>query len=417
MKTLSVLGSTGSIGTQTLEIVREFPERFKVVALTAGNNLDLLIDQILEHRPEVVALADGERVAELRQRLEALEPGLRPSRLPELLGGSDGLCAAAAWPTAQLVVTGIVGCAGLLPTLAAIRAGKDLALANKETLIAAGPVVLPELEASGSRLLPADSEHSALFQCLQGTPWADTARLSTGVPTPGLRRIQLTASGGAFRDWDAADLVKATVADATSHPNWSMGRKITVDSATLMNKGLEVIEAHYLFGLDYDHIEIVIHPQSIVHSMVELADSSVLAQLGWPDMKLPILYCLSWPERIDTPWPRLDLTQVGQLTFRQPDRAKYPCMELAYAAGRAGGTMPAAMNAANEQAVALFLEERIHFLDIPRLIEQVCDRHRVDLHPTPNLDDVLATDAWARRAVREAAATPAGSAPAGLLPR
>jgi len=417
MKTLSVLGSTGSIGTQTLEIAREFPERFKVVALTAGNNLDLLVDQILEHQPEVVALADGERLAELRQRLEALEPGLRPARPPELLGGSDGLCAAAAWPTAELVVTGIVGCAGLLPTLAAIRAGKDLALANKETLIAAGPVVLPELEASGSRLLPADSEHSALFQCLQGTPWADTARLSTGVPTPGLRRIQLTASGGAFRDWDAADLVKATVADATSHPNWSMGRKITVDSATLMNKGLEVIEAHYLFGLDYDHIEIVIHPQSIVHSMVELADSSVLAQLGWPDMKLPILYCLSWPERIDTPWPRLDLTQVGQLTFRQPDRAKYPCMELAYAAGRAGGTMPAAMNAANEQAVALFLEERIHFLDIPRLIEQVCDRHRIDLQPTPSLDDVLATDAWARRAVCEAAAAPVGSAPAGLLPR
>ena len=417
MKTLSVLGSTGSIGTQTLEIVREFPERFKVVALTAGNNLDLLIDQILEHQPEVVALADGERVAELRERLQALAPNLRPARPPELLGGSEGLCAAAAWATADLVVTGIVGCAGLLPTLAAIRAGKDLALANKETLIAAGPVVLPELEASGSRLLPADSEHSALFQCLQGTPWADTARLSTGVPTPGLRRIQLTASGGAFRDWEAADLVKATVADATSHPNWSMGRKITVDSATLMNKGLEVIEAHYLFGLDYDHIEIVIHPQSIVHSMVELADSSVLAQLGWPDMKLPILYCLSWPERIDTAWPRLDLTQVGQLTFRQPDRAKYPCMELAYAAGRAGGTMPAAMNAANEEAVALFLEERIHFLDIPRLIEQVCDRHRVDLRHAPSLEDVLAIDAWARRAVREAALAPVGSVPVGLLPR
>jgi len=417
MKTLSVLGSTGSIGTQTLEIVSEFPDRFRVVALTAGNNLDLLIDQILGFEPEVVALADPERVAELRQRLHDLEPARRPGRMPELLGGSDGLCAAAAWPSADLVVTGIVGCAGLLPTLAAIRAGKDLALANKETLIAAGPVVLPELERSGSRLLPADSEHSALFQCLQGTPWADTARLSTGVPTPGLRRIQLTASGGAFRDWDAADLVKVTVADATSHPNWSMGRKITVDSATLMNKGLEVIEAHYLFGLDYDHIEIVIHPQSIIHSMVELADSSVLAQLGWPDMKLPILYCLSWPERIHTPWPRLDLTQVGQLTFRQPDQQKYPCMALAYAAGRAGGTMPAAMNAANEQAVALFLEERIHFLDIPPLIEQVCDRHRNDLRSDPSLEDVLATDAWARRAVLETAIARADSVRAPLLPR
>ncbi|MEO1003734.1 MAG: 1-deoxy-D-xylulose-5-phosphate reductoisomerase [Cyanobacteria bacterium J06638_7] len=404
MKALSVLGSTGSIGTQTLEIAEEFPDRFRVVALTAGANLNLLIEQIRRHSPEVVALADPSRLAELRSRLQRLEPA-RPARLPELLGGSEGLCAAAAWASADLVVTGIVGCAGLLPTLAAIRAGKVLALANKETLIAAGPVVLPELERSGARLLPADSEHSAIFQCLQGTPWPDTARLSTGVPTPGLRRIQLTASGGAFRDWPAADLAKATVADATSHPNWSMGRKITVDSASLMNKGLEVIEAHYLFGLDYDHIEIVIHPQSIIHSMVELADSSVLAQLGWPDMKLPILSCLSWPERVPTPWRRLDLTAVGSLTFAAPDPAKYPCMRLAYAAGRAGGTMPAVLNAANEQAVALFLAEQVPFLAIPRLIEMVCDRHRGDLMASPCLDDVLAVDAWARQAVREAAAT------------
>lgn len=405
MKAIAVLGSTGSIGTQTLEIAEEFPERFRVVALTAGNNLDLLIEQIRRHSPEVVALADAGRVAELRQRLAALESAQQPARLPEILGGNEGLCAVAAWPSAELVVTGIVGCAGLLPTLAAIRAGKDLALANKETLIAAGPVVLPELSKSGSRLLPADSEHSAIFQCLQGTPWPDTARLSTGVPTPGLRRIQLTASGGAFRDWDPADLHKATVADATSHPNWSMGRKITVDSATLMNKGLEVIEAHYLFGLDYDDIEIVIHPQSIIHSMVELADSSVLAQLGWPDMKLPILCCLSWPERIDTPWRRLDLTEVGSLTFRAPEASRYPCMGLAYAAGRAGGTMPAVLNAANEQAVALFLEERIHFLDIPRLIEQACERHASDLSADPSLETVLEVDAWARRQVREAAAS------------
>ena len=405
MKAISVLGSTGSIGTQTLEIVEDFPDRFKVVALTAGRNLELLIQQIQRHAPEVVALADAELVASLKARLNALEPAQRPAKLPEILGGPDGICVAAAWPSADLVVTGIVGCAGLLPTLAAVRAGKDLALANKETLIAAGPVVLPELAKSGSRLLPADSEHSAIFQCLQGTPWADTARLSTGIPTPGLRRIQLTASGGAFRDWDADDLVKATVADATSHPNWSMGKKITVDSASLMNKGLEVIEAHYLFGLDYDHIEIVIHPQSIIHSMVELADSSVLAQLGWPDMKLPILYCMSWPERLETPWRRLDLTEVGQLSFRKPDPSKYPCMQLAYAAGRSGGTMPAVMNAANEQAVALFLEEQVHFLDIPRLIERVCDRHRVDLTSNPSLDDVLAIDTWARQAVLEAAGT------------
>jgi 1-deoxy-D-xylulose-5-phosphate reductoisomerase len=401
VKAISVLGSTGSIGTQTLEIVEDFPEQFRVVALSAGRNLSLLVSQIQRHRPDVVALADPALLAELKDRLMALPAETRPQPLPHLVGGPEGLDVAASWDSADLVVTGIVGCAGLLPTLAAIRAGKDLAVANKETLIAAGPVVLPELKKSGSRLLPADSEHSAIFQCLQGTPWSDTARLSTGVPTPGLRRIQLTASGGAFRDWSASELEKATVADATSHPNWSMGKKITVDSASLMNKGLEVIEAHYLFGLDYDHIEIVIHPQSIIHSMVELADSSVLAQLGWPDMKLPILYCMSWPSRLETPWRRLDLTEVGQLSFRAPDPAKYPCMDLAYAAGRAGGTMPAVLNAANEEAVAQFLEEKIHFLDIPKMIEGACEQHKADLACSPSLDDVLAVDQWARQAVRE----------------
>ena len=401
MKAISVLGSTGSIGTQTLEIVEDFPDQFRVVALSAGRNLSLLVSQIQRHRPDVVALADPALLAELKDRLMALPADTRPEPLPQLVGGPEGLDVVASWDAADLVVTGIVGCAGLLPTLAAIRAGKDLAVANKETLIAAGPVVLPELKKSGSRLLPADSEHSAIFQCLQGTPWSDTARLSTGVPTPGLRRIQLTASGGAFRDWSAADLEKATVADATSHPNWSMGKKITVDSASLMNKGLEVIEAHYLFGLDYDHIEIVIHPQSIIHSMVEIADSSVLAQLGWPDMKLPILYCMSWPSRLETPWRRLDLTEVGQLSFRAPDPAKYPCMDLAYAAGRAGGTMPAVLNAANEEAVAQFLEEKIHFLDIPKMIEGACEQHKGDLAANPCLDDVLAVDQWARQAVRE----------------
>ena len=401
MKAISVLGSTGSIGTQTLEIVEDFPDQFRVVALSAGRNLSLLVTQIQRHRPDVVALADPALLAELKDRLIALPADSRPEPLPHLVAGPEGLDVVASWDAADLVVTGIVGCAGLLPTLAAIRSGKDLAVANKETLIAAGPVVLPELKKSGSRLLPADSEHSAIFQCLQGTPWSDTARLSTGVPTPGLRRIQLTASGGAFRDWSAADLEKATVADATSHPNWSMGKKITVDSASLMNKGLEVIEAHYLFGLDYDHIEIVIHPQSIIHSMVELADSSVLAQLGWPDMKLPILYCMSWPSRLETPWRRLDLTEVGQLSFRAPDPAKYPCMDLAYAAGRAGGTMPAVLNAANEEAVAQFLEEKIHFLDIPKMIEGACEQHKPDLAANPCLDDVLAVDQWARQAVRE----------------
>jgi 1-deoxy-D-xylulose-5-phosphate reductoisomerase len=291
----------------------------------------------------------------------------------------------AAHPAAQRVVTGIVGCAGLLPTLAAIRAGKDIALANKETLVAGGPVVLPLVREYGVKLIPVDSEHSAIFQCLQG------------VPPGSLRRILLTASGGAFRDWPAEKLDQVTLADALKHPNWVMGRKITIDSATLMNKGLEVIEAHWLFGLDYNRIEVLIHPQSIVHSLIELADTSVLAQLGWPDMHLPILYGLSWPERLATPWDPLDLVKLGSLTFKAPDHRKYPCLQLAYAAGQAGGTLPAVLNAANEAAVALFLQERIRFLDIPRLLEQVCERHQVI--PAPSLEDILEVDAWARQQV------------------
>jgi len=280
-----------------------------------------------------------------------------------------------------------------LPTIAAIKAGKDIALANKETLIAGGPVVLPLVEAHGVKLLPADSEHSAIFQCLQG------------VPEGGLRRIILTASGGAFRDWPVEKLAQVTVADALKHPNWSMGRKITVDSATLMNKGLEVIEAHYLFGLDYDRIDIVIHPQSIIHSLIEVQDTSVLAQLGWPDMRLPLLYALSWPERIATNWEPLDLVKSGDLTFRKPDHEKYPCMQLAYAVGRAGGCMPAIMNAANEQAVALFLDEKITFLEIPKVIEKVCHRFQSQNTSSPTLEDILAADDWARRAVLEASQT------------
>ncbi len=403
MKAISVLGSTGSIGTQTLQIAKEFPTQFKVVALTAGQNLDLLTEQIKTHQPEIVGLAKEDNISELLDRLNNLSTEEKPNVLPQIVGGTEGLNMAASWDHADLVVTGIVGCAGLLPTLAAIKAGKDIALANKETLIAAGPVVLPELKRSGSRLLPADSEHSAIFQCLQGTPWAENARLSTGIPTPGLRHIQLTASGGAFRDWSSADLKHATVKDATSHPNWSMGRKITVDSATLMNKGLEVIEAHYLFGLDYDHIEIIIHPQSIIHSMIELADSSVLAQMGWPDMKLPILYAMSWPNRIETPWKRLNLSELKQLTFKDPDTEKYPCMGLAYSAGKSGGTMPAVLNAANEQAVALFLNEEISFLSIPKVIEATCEKHKDDLQANPQLEDVIAVDKWARIEVQEIA--------------
>jgi 1-deoxy-D-xylulose-5-phosphate reductoisomerase len=381
VKAITLLGSTGSIGTQTLDIVAQYPEQFRIVGLAAGRNVEMLAQQIRQFKPAIVAICDEDKLAELKAAIADIDPQ------PILLAGEAGVIEVARYGDAEAVVTGIVGCAGLLPTIAAIEAGKDIALANKETLIAGGPVVNPLVEKHGVKLLPADSEHSAIFQCLQG------------VPAGGLRRILLTASGGAFRDWPVEKLSQVTVADALKHPNWSMGRKITVDSATLMNKGLEVIEAHYLFGLDYDRIDIVIHPQSIIHSLIELQDTSVLAQLGWPDMRLPLLYALSWPERIYTDWEQLDLVKAGDLTFREPDHQKYPCMQLAYNAGRAGGSMPAVLNAANEQAVALFLDEKIQFLDIPRLIEDACDKHQADNSETPSLDDILAADRWARQEV------------------
>jgi len=381
VKAITLLGSTGSIGTQTLDIVAQYPEQFRIVGLAAGRNVEILAQQIRQFRPSIAAICQEEKLPELQAAVADIDPQ------PILVAGEAGVIEVARQDDAQTVVTGIVGCAGLLPTIAAIKAGKDIALANKETLIAGGPVVLPLVEKHGVKLLPADSEHSAIFQCLQG------------VPKEGLRRILLTASGGAFRDCPVEKLATVTVADALKHPNWSMGRKITIDSATLMNKGLEVIEAHFLFGLDYDRIEIVIHPQSIIHSLIELQDTSVLAQLGWPDMRLPLLYALSWPERIYTDWEQLDLVKAGNLTFKAPDHHKYPCMQLAYAAGRAGGSMPAVLNAANEQAVALFLEERIRFLDIPRCIERVCDRHQTENRPNPSLDDIVAADHWARQEV------------------
>ncbi|AFZ34806.1 1-deoxy-D-xylulose 5-phosphate reductoisomerase [Stanieria cyanosphaera PCC 7437] len=381
MKAITILGSTGSIGTQTLDIVAHHPDKFRVVGLAAGRNIELLVQQIRQFEPEIVATSCPEKLPELQNETASLP------NPPQIVAGAEGVVEVARYGDAESVVTGIVGCAGLLPTIAAIEAGKDIALANKETLIAGGPVVLPLVKKHGVKLLPADSEHSAIFQCLQG------------VPQGGLRKIILTASGGAFRDLPVEKLSTVTVKDALKHPNWSMGQKITIDSATLMNKGLEVIEAHFLFGLDYDRIEIVIHPQSIIHSLIELQDTSVLAQLGWPDMRLPLLYALSFPERIYTDWERLDLVKAGDLTFREPDHDKYPCMQLAYAAGQAGGLMPAVLNAANEQAVALFLAEQIQFLDIPRLIETTCDRAYNQNTQTPTLEDILNADNWARETV------------------
>lgn len=380
-KKFSLLGSTGSIGTQSLEIIAEHPEQFELVALGAGSNIELLADQIRQFQPSLVALNDASKVQQLRELIQDVQ------KQPDIMTGQQGAIAVAEHPDADAVITGIVGCAGLQPTCRAIEAGKDICLANKETLIAGAPYVLPLAQKYGVHILPADSEHSAIFQCIQG------------LPENGLRRIILTASGGAFRDWPVEKMKTIKVADALKHPNWSMGRKITVDSATLMNKGLEVIEAHYLFGVDYDNIDIVIHPQSIIHSMVETQDSSVLAQLGWPSMRIPILVTMSWPERLpcsDQFCPRLDFVKMGDLTFKAPDDAKYPAMQLAYSAGRSGGTMTGVLSAANEQAVEMFLDEKIGYMDIVKTVEKCCDAHVQELLQRPSLDEIVHFDQWAR---------------------
>uniref|UniRef100_A0A7N0VFA2 1-deoxy-D-xylulose-5-phosphate reductoisomerase n=1 Tax=Kalanchoe fedtschenkoi TaxID=63787 RepID=A0A7N0VFA2_KALFE len=381
-KPISVVGSTGSIGTQTLDIVAENPDKFRIVALAAGSNVTLLADQVKTFRPQLVAIRNESLIDELKEALADADYE------PEIVAGENGVVEVARHPDAVTVVTGIVGCAGLKPTVAAIEAGKDIALANKETLIAGGPFVLPLAHKHKVKILPADSEHSAIFQCIQG------------LPEGALRRILLTASGGAFRDWPVEKLKEVKVADALKHPNWNMGKKITVDSATLFNKGLEVIEAHYLYGAEYDDIEIIIHPQSIIHSMIETQDSSVLAQLGWPDMRLPILYTLSWPDRVycsEITWPRLDLCKLGSLTFKEPDNVKYPSMHLAYAAGRAGGTMTGVLSAANEKAVEMFIDEKISYLDIFKVVELTCSKHREELVAAPSLEEIIHSDLWARR--------------------
>ncbi|XP_020678184.1 1-deoxy-D-xylulose 5-phosphate reductoisomerase, chloroplastic isoform X1 [Dendrobium catenatum] len=380
-KPIAIVGSTGSIGTQTLDIVAENPDKFRVVALAAGSNVTLLADQVKTFKPQLVAVRNESLFSELKEALADAE------HQPEIIPGEEGVIEVARHRDAVTVVTGIVGCAGLKPTVAAIEAGKDIALANKETLIAGGPFVLPLAHKHRVKILPADSEHSAIFQCIQG------------LPEGALRRIILTASGGAFRDWPVEKLREVKVADALKHPNWNMGKKITVDSATLFNKGLEVIEAHYLYGAEYDSIEILIHPQSIIHSMVETQDSSVLAQLGWPDMRLPILYTMSWPDRIycsEVTWPRLDLCKLGSLTFKAPDNVKYPSMDLAYAAGRAGGTMTGVLSAANEKAVEMFIDEKISYLEIFKVVELTCDAHRNELIERPSLEEIVHYDLWAR---------------------
>ncbi|HWQ61946.1 MAG TPA: 1-deoxy-D-xylulose-5-phosphate reductoisomerase, partial [Negativicutes bacterium] len=373
LKRLSILGSTGSIGTQALEVVAAHPDRFKVVALAAHHNDRLLAEQLERFRPALAVLDDGEAADRLRSHYRG------PAKI---MAGEEGLLEAATLAEADTVLTSLVGFAGLRPTLAAIEAGKDIALANKETLVAAGELVTAAAKQHGVAISPVDSEHSAILQCLQGE-----GRES-------IRRLILTASGGPFRTRPKETLAAVTVAECLRHPNWAMGRKITVDSATLANKGLEVIEARWLFGVDYDRIAVVVHPQSIIHSMVEFADGSVKAQLGRPDMRLPIQYALSAPGRWPADFARLDFTALADLTFEQPDTDRFPALAMGYEAGRHGGTAPCVFNAANEAAVLAFLAEEITFPAIAELIRRALGAHETVAAPV--LADLCAADEWAR---------------------
>ncbi len=377
MTSVALMGSTGSIGTQTIEVVEAEPERYSIVAIGAGSSVELLAEQAHRVRPAVVAIADDSRAHELKEMLPAGT---------DLLAGPTALAEAAT--AADVAVNGVVGFAGLGVTLATLEAGKRLALANKESLIAAGPVVQEVRQTPGAELIPVDSEHCAVHMCLRA-----------GEGTRRLSEIVLTASGGPFRGRTAAELAQVTVAEALEHPTWSMGPKITVDSSTLMNKGLEVIEAHELFGADYDDIDVVVHPQSIVHSMASFSDGTTMAQLSLPDMRLPISYALAYPDRGAVPFGAMNFGDAFSLEFEPPDRAAFRCLDLAYAAGRSGGTAPAWLSAANEVVVEAFLADRISWVDIAAVLEAALDRW--DGLPASSLDAVLAADAAGRKAATE----------------
>jgi len=380
---VAILGSTGSIGCNTLRVIESLQtSRMRVVGLAAKSNVEKLADQIATHLPEVVSVETEETAHQLRAKLFE-----RDVDLPRIVIGDEGLIEVATHADAQCVVSATVGAVGFVPTLKALQAGKRVALANKETLVMAGELMTRAAEASGAELLPVDSEHNALHQCLRGEAPQE------------VRRIVLTASGGPFRTKTRQEMNQATVAQAMRHPTWSMGAKITIDSATLMNKGLEVIEAHWLFGFEPDQIDILVHPESVVHSMIELVDGSVIAQMGVTDMRHAIQYALTFPQRHSTPLPPLDLTAISSLHFEAPDMDRFPCIALAYEALRAGGTLAAAMNAANEAAVAAFLDERIKLTEIPLVIEAVMEKHSV--LPVLDIQTVLEVDKWARLAAAE----------------
>ncbi|MBM6828430.1 1-deoxy-D-xylulose-5-phosphate reductoisomerase [Anaerotignum lactatifermentans] len=379
MRAISILGSTGSIGTQTLDVVEVLGD-IRVAGISGNHNIDLLEQQVRKFRPRLVAVMDEAGARELKIRLADTSC--------TVVAGMDGLVEVATMEEIDTVVTSIVGNVGLKPTFAAIQAGKNIALANKETLVSAGQLVMDLAKEKGISIYPVDSEHSAIFQSLQG---------NQGNP---IRRILLTASGGPFRGKTIEELRHVTAADALHHPNWSMGKKITIDSATLMNKGLEVMEAKWLFGVDTDQIEVLIHPQSIMHSAVEYEDGAIIAQLGEPDMKVPIQYALTYPKRVANPFPKVDFTKRNHLTFDHPDLDTFRCLSLAYEALRIGGTMPAVLNGANEIAVDLFLKGAIKFLDIPRLIEKTMNAYTVKYQY--DLEDLLEADRWAREFARQA---------------
>jgi 1-deoxy-D-xylulose-5-phosphate reductoisomerase len=384
MKGIAILGSTGSIGRNTLRVIESFGEgEFRVVALGAGRNVEVLAEQVARYLPELVSVETEELAKHLRAKLFE-----RDVDLPRILVGEEGLVEVATHEQADCVVSATVGAVGFVPTLRALEAGKRVALANKETLVMAGELMTRAARESGAELLPVDSEHNALHQCLRGEKRAE------------VRRLVLTASGGPFRTKSAREMAQATVAEAMQHPTWQMGAKVTIDSATMMNKGLEVIEAHWLFGFKADEIGILVHPESVVHSMIELVDGSVLAQMGVTDMRHAIQYALTYPARYHCELPSLDLTQLSALHFEAPDMERFPCIKLAYRALREGGTMAAAMNAANEEAVRAFLDEKISLTDIPRVIEEVMDGH--EIKRVDNLNVVLETDRTARLAASEA---------------
>lgn len=373
MKHISLLGSTGSIGKQTLEVVAANPDKLKVRALAAHRSDELLEQQIRQFEPDIAVLSDKDAAARLAARYHGKT---------RILAGDEGLLAAATYDGADTVLASMVGYAGLRPTLAAIECGKNIALANKETLVAAGSLVMAAVRKHGVSLTPVDSEHSAIFQSLRGGAEKE------------VKRLIVTASGGPFRGKKRSELENVTLAQCLKHPNWSMGPKVTLDSSTLANKGLEVMEAHWLFDMPYDKIDVVVHPQSIVHSLVEFCDGSVIAQLGEPDMRLPIQYALSWPDRFDYSFEQLDLVKAASLTFEAPDLEAFPSLKIAVDCGKAGGTLPCAFNAANEEAVNAFLHDKIRYLDIPYITAAVTQAH--DNVAEPQIEDIEQADAWAR---------------------